>query len=111
MDDLGVSDRWVIQCNLAEATNIATQGARAYVMQPNPGWGHERVQVLIRSRGGRWVAKWEALTHLEDFRVKTLPPEHPQYDVAGLWWSSSRETVAQTAAQLERACQQTPRSP
>lgn len=70
-------DRRVVQCNYAVGTNIAAPGARAYVTTTNPGGGQDRIGVLVRSRGGRWVAKWERSDRLRDFRVKTLPPEHP----------------------------------
>lgn len=79
MTDLPLPDRRVVQCNYAEATKIAAQGARAYLVLPNPGGGHDRITVLVRSRGGRWVEKWEDTRRLRDFRVKTLPPEHPLY--------------------------------
>jgi hypothetical protein len=72
-------DRRVIQCNFTEATKIAPAGARAYVVLVNYGNGHDRIVVLVRSHGGRWVEKWENLARLNDFRVKTLPPEHPLY--------------------------------
>lgn len=72
-------DRKVVQCNYAEATKIASEGARAYLVYPNPGGGYDRVGILVRSRGGRWVEKWEDSRRLRDFRVKTLPPEHPLY--------------------------------
>lgn len=70
-------DRRVVQCNYAEGTSIAASGARAYVALSNPGHGHDRIEILVRSRGGRWVKKWERRQRLTDFRVKTLPPEHP----------------------------------
>jgi hypothetical protein len=72
-------DRKVIQCNFAEATKVASAGARAYVVLVNAGNAHDRIVVLVRSRGGRWVEKWESIRNLKDFRVKTLPPEHPLY--------------------------------
>jgi hypothetical protein len=72
-------DRKVVQCNYAVPTKIAAQGARAYVVYPNAGNGHDRIGILVRSRGGRWVEKWEDSRRLRDFRVKTLPPEHPLY--------------------------------
>jgi hypothetical protein len=34
---------------------------------------------LVRSRSGRWIAKWETIRRLKDFRVKTIPVEHPLY--------------------------------
>ena len=59
---------------------IASPGARAYVLRPNPGGGNDRIVILVRSRGARWVEKWENASRLCDFRLKTLPPEHPLYD-------------------------------
>lgn len=70
-------DRRVVQCNYAEGTKIAAKGARAYVVYPNPGGGYDRIGILVRSRGARWVEKWERADRLCNFRVKTLPPEHP----------------------------------
>lgn len=81
MDD----DRRVIACNLTETTNIGPRGARCYVVLPNPGGGHDRIVVLIRSHGGRWVEKWENMKRLGNFRVKTLPPEHSLYGEMRLW--------------------------
>lgn len=72
-------DRRVAQCNYAEGTSIARPGARAYVARGLAGNGYERIPILVRSRGGRWVRKWERSDRLIDFRVKTLPPEHPMY--------------------------------
>ena len=76
------SDLRVVQCNYARATKVALAGARAYVVLTNPGDGHERVCVLVFSRGKRWVRKWENIRNLRDFRVKTMPPEHPQHPYA-----------------------------
>lgn len=97
LDDAS-ADRKVIQCNYAEGTSSAPEGARAYVVLPNPGNGHDRIMVLFRSRGGRWVEKWESIKRLRDFRVKTLPPEHPMY-------SHSRQLFdyVQICPELERA--------
>jgi hypothetical protein len=79
MDGPALPDLRVIQCNYAEGTKIAAEGARAYLVGTNPGNANDRVEVLVRSRGGRWVRKWEDVRRLVDFRVKTLPPEHPLY--------------------------------
>lgn len=73
-------DRKVVQCNYLEATGVAADGARAYVTRSNRGNDNDRVMVLVYSRGGRWVEKWENTSRLGNFRVKTLPPEHPLYD-------------------------------
>jgi hypothetical protein len=72
-------DRKVIQCNYAEGTGVAAPGARAYVVRGNPGNANDRFVVLVRSRGGRWVENWETADRLTDFRIKTLPAEHPLY--------------------------------
>lgn len=72
-------DRHVVQCNYTEGITSVTQGARAYVIYPNDGNGAERICVLVRSRGGRWIEKWEDIRRLGNFRAKTLPPEHPLY--------------------------------
>lgn len=72
-------DRQAIACNYLEATNVAAQGALAYVILTNPGWGGERVMILVRSRGGRWVEKWENTRRLGNFRLKTICPEDPLY--------------------------------
>ena len=72
-------DARVIACNFAEATSSAKKGALAYVQWPNWGGGNDRIPLLIRSRGGRWIEKWEAMHRLTNFRFKTIPPEHPLY--------------------------------
>lgn len=79
-DTQSLPDRRVVQCNYAEATKIAAKGARAYVCRTNAGWDNERIVILVRPRGGgRWIEKWESTARLRDFRVTTLPPEHPRY--------------------------------
>lgn len=86
-------DIHVIQCNYAVGTKVCAEGARAYVWLTNPGGGSDRLQVIARSRGGRFVERWEDVRHLRDFRLKTMPPEHPLYRrLAGIGWDE--ETVA-----------------
>lgn len=89
-------DRKVIQCNLSVTMSYAVEGARAYVVRLNPGWGNERIVVLVRSRGGRWIEKWESVTRLRDFRVKTIPEDHPRY-------SDTRLLPAGCVSSLDRA--------
>ena len=103
----------VIQCNYARPTKVALLGARAYVVLTNPGNGHERVCVLVFSRGKRWIRKWEAIGNLTDFRAKMLPPEHPQFPYAAgslrsgwpnRWlYPADEATVASLNAAVERA--------
>lgn len=71
----------VIVCNYREATKVAARGAKAYVSLTNVGNGFDRIYVVVRSRGGRWIRKWEAMYRLGNFRIKSLPPENPQYEL------------------------------
>jgi len=47
----------------------------------------------VRSRGGRWIEKWESIRLLKNFRVKTLPPGHPQYGNDNLWSYEPEKTA------------------
>jgi len=73
-------DRVVISCNYREGTNVASPGARAYLVGGINGDGGERRIFLVRSRSGRWVRKWEPVSRMTNFRRKTIPAEHPLYD-------------------------------
>jgi hypothetical protein len=95
-------DRYVIQCNYAEGTRIAPGGARAYLVLANPGNYHDRIIIKVRSRGGRWVEKWERIERLIDFRVKVLPPTHPRYHDERLW-SYEGEALRALAEELAQA--------
>jgi hypothetical protein len=75
-----VRDKLAIACNIAEPTKECVRGALAFVINDNPGNGGESMQVLARSRSGRWIRKWERLYRLCNFRVKTIPPTHPRYE-------------------------------
>lgn len=94
-------DRRVVACNFREATNVARKGARAYLVRPNPGGGDDRVVILVRSRGGRWVEKWEDIRRLENFRCKTLPPEHPLYWDERIWDHDAEAMACRLAAVLD----------
>lgn len=73
-------DRRVIACNVLVPTSTASAGSLAYVRSTNPGGGSDRIALLIRSRSGRWIEKWEDMRRLGNFRLKVLPPEHPLHD-------------------------------
>lgn len=102
-----MTDRLVIQCNYVEGTKITPAGARAYLSLTNPGNAHDRIMVLVRSRGARWVRKWENTARLVDFRVKVLPPEHPLYDHRDLYppreYADDREWMEQLVVELNAA--------
>ncbi len=68
-----------IACNYAIATSASAKGSLAYVLNPNAGNGFERMKLLSRSRGHRWIEIWEPLARLENFRAKTISPEDSLY--------------------------------
>lgn len=72
-----MSDKRVIACNYLEAVSVASKGALCYVV--GTAGDAENIELLIRSRSGRWIQKWERLKRIGNFRFKTLPPEHPRY--------------------------------
>jgi hypothetical protein len=72
-------DYRVMVCNMTTPTKIYTEGTKLYVVNPNRGNGGDHIEVYGRSRGGRWVHKWESAKRLGNFRFKTIPPEHPLY--------------------------------
>ena len=100
---MAAMDYNAIKCNYTEATNVARRGAVAYVRLTNPGGGHDRIEIIIRSRGGRWVTKWESIDRLDHFRVVTLPPEHPMYDRDVGWPDDQAEVVDRDCAALQDA--------
>ena len=79
MDDELMNEFKAIACNYAEATKTASVGAIAYVTLSNPGNAHERIFIVTKSRGGRWIAKWERTTRLNNFRLKTVVEGSPEY--------------------------------
>lgn len=85
MGEDGSEDRRVVQCNYATGISAVTTGARAYLARTNPGGGNDRIVILARSRGGRWIEKWEDIRRLENFRPKTLPPGHPLSGDPRIW--------------------------
>lgn len=91
-------DRRVIACNYSEGTKTCKKGARAYLVQTNPGGGHDRIVILARSRGGRWIEKWEDIRRLKGFRLTTIPSAHPLYHSTRIQDGDPR-----TVALLERA--------
>jgi hypothetical protein len=68
--------RLVVQCNL-----LGTKGQppRAYVAHPNLGNVAQRIEVLVRHKQGALAALWVPIDHVDRFRLKTLPVEHPRF--------------------------------
>lgn len=69
-----------VACNYLESTKTAVSGALCYVVSDNPGNDNDRVEILSRSRSGRWIQKWESIKRLGNFRVKIVPPSSPRYE-------------------------------
>ena len=61
-----------VACNYIMSTSACSKGAKAFVLGENPGNGNDRIRVLARSRGGRWIEKYEDSRHLGNFRVVTV---------------------------------------
>jgi hypothetical protein len=100
---LRAPDRRVVQCNYTEAVSVAATGARAYLVRANPGGGDDRIVILVRSRGGRWIEKWESIRRVGNFRPKTLPPEHPLYGDERIWDYDAEAMAARLTAAAARA--------
>jgi hypothetical protein len=87
-----LSDKRIIACNLLETVSTASVGALCYVRATT---GTEaRVELLIRSRSGRWISKWESLKRVGNFRFNTLAPDHPRYDDERLMAYASEDSLA-----------------
>ncbi len=69
----------VVQCNLRIDTATCRTGARAYLTGSLDVVGR-RARILARSRSGRWVLRWEGLSHLHNFRIKTLTAQDPLWE-------------------------------
>lgn len=67
-----------VACNYAAGTSIARPGARTYLLW-RTGGDNRRCQVLVKSRGGRWVTKWEPIVMLDHFRIVRVPAARPEY--------------------------------
>lgn len=97
-----MSDRYAVACNYAEGTHTSSEGALAYLADSHwGGGGFERVQVVARSRGGRWITIWSPIARLTNFRAKTLPLRHPLYAHERIGWHDSKEAAATTAASFQ----------
>jgi hypothetical protein len=66
-----------IACNFRVPTKIVSKGALAFIKW-RVGDG-EAIRIVVRSRGGRWIEKYERIWRLTNFRVKTLVDSHPAW--------------------------------
>ena len=67
-----------IACNYAAGTKIARDGARCYLLW-RTGGDNRRCKVLAKSRGGRWITKWEPIVMLDRFRIVRVPEARPEF--------------------------------
>ncbi len=81
LDDIRsrLADLFAVACNYREGTSIARVGAKAYVGTWQAGNGYESFPLLVTSRGGRMVTKWERVWKLTNFRSVTIPAKHTLY--------------------------------
>jgi hypothetical protein len=101
-----VSDDYrALACNYAEPASAAAKGALAYVRWPNYGNGNDRVPLLARSRGGRWIRKWESMARLCNFRLTTIPPEHPMWGRLTLDGRLANGWSDEDVARFREACE------
>lgn len=70
-----------VACNYRYSTRICPQSAKAFVLNTNPGNGSDHIRIVARSRGGRWVVKYEDSRYLENFRIVTLVACRAPYSV------------------------------
>jgi len=99
------SDKRVIACNYAEATSACTKGSICYVSQLHHVRDIARVQILARSRSGRWIYKWESIKRLENFRLKTLPKENPLYSDMRICFIATESLLAELQEALASSLQ------
>ena len=69
-----------VACNYAAGTKIARTGARCYLLW-RAGGDNRKCQVLAKSRGGRWVIKWEPIVMLDHFRFVRVPEARGEFKI------------------------------
>lgn len=79
-------DVWAVACNLKVGTKAVRQGAKAFLSYPSglP----ENCQIIVRSRGGRWVRVWQRTRRLTNFRAVTIVAADPLLERLEDRWAS-----------------------
>lgn len=91
---------WGVKANLREACKYARAGALCWIININPGWGSERVVVLMRSRGGRLIEIWVTMKRLTNLRAAYMPP-HVQRRFG--WHFNTKDEAQRWAKGVEEA--------
>ena len=68
-------DRLAVVCNLIDGGSYCRDGSLCYVTQVND----DRVQVVVRSRSGRWIQRWTSIKNIRNARTKTITPKNQFY--------------------------------
>lgn len=94
------TSRVVIQCNLIDTDGQAPRGYLA-----NANWGNyaDKIEVVLRRKEGRWSAYWTGIERFDNFRVKTLPPEHPRFGDGRILDFPDRPAAEEEVAKLVKA--------
>jgi hypothetical protein len=97
------ADKYVVVCNYCEGTSYCSPGALAYVTHTGGMFSFDgRLQVFARSRRGRWILRWERISRLHNFRVKSLPSEHPRYSDVGTVAHDTRRSAEKQLDYIRR---------
>lgn len=96
-----------VVCNFTEGTSAVAAGAKAYIVGAFGGNLPDGIEVAVRSRGGRWIRKWERIRRLDNFRWATIPPQHRCYGEVARWRES--EDLVETLRKCRREVLSEPR--
>lgn len=95
------ADVFAVACNYRQSTNVAAIGARAYLLWTTGGHDYVDQRVRVRSRGRRWIVKWERAKHLTNFRAVTLPKGDPLRSSRDIELYPNRAAADARAAEMQ----------
>lgn len=92
-------DKYIVACNLSVSTRHCPKGGLAYIRW-RAGGDDRRVSLRARSHSGRWITIWYPLKRLRNFRIKTIPADHPRYQDDHMWLWDERESAERQLADV-----------
>lgn len=95
------ADVFAVACNYREDTKTVRKGARAYLAWTTGGNDYVDQQVRVRSRGGRWIQKWERAKRLTNFRAVTVTAGDPLRDSLHVELYPNRAAANARAAEMQ----------